>query len=108
MCVDESFSGCNQAGLGERLFDAEGTRTQYLEGVLTFLQQYQGQFHLTQTFCKKLHELDLLEPMQAQIALPTGNKIALAGFIAVNRDWLKKLSAEKLAELVHRDEMELI
>jgi len=108
LCVDEAFAGCNQAGLGERLFDAEGVRTHYLEGVLTFLQEYQGQFQLTQAFCKNLHELDLLEPMQAQIALPSGEKLALAGFMAVNRDRLKKLSAEKLAELVHRDALELI
>ena len=108
LCLDEAFSGCNQAGLGERLFDAEGTRTQYLEGVLNFLQQYQGQFQLTQAFCKKLHELDLLEPMQAQINLPTGEKVALTGFMAVNRDRMKKLSGEKLAELVQTNELELI
>lgn len=108
LCVDEAFSGCNQEGFGERLFDAEGTRTQYLEGVLNFLQQYQGQFQLTRTFCKKLHELDLLEPMQVQIRRPTGEMTALAGFMAVNRDRLKKLSAETLAELVKRDELELI
>lgn len=108
LCLDEAFSGCNQSGLGERLFDAEGTRTQYLEGVLNFLQQYQGQFQLTQAFCKKLRELDLLEPMQAQITRPTGEKIALAGFMAVNRDRLKKLSGEKLAELMQTNELELI
>ena len=108
LCLDEAFSGCNQAGLGERLFDAQGTRTQYLDGVMNFLQRYQGQSQLTQTFCKKLHELDLLEPMRAQITVPTGEKIALAGFMAVNRDRLKKLSAEKLAELVQHNALELI
>lgn len=108
LCLDEAFSGCNQAGLGERLFDAQGTRTQYLEGVLNFLQQYQGQFQLTQAFCKKLQELDLLEPMQAQVTVPTGERIALTGFMAVNRDRLKKLSAEKLADLVQNNELELV
>lgn len=108
LCLDEAFSGCNQAGLGERLFDAEGTRTQYLDGVLNFLEQYQGQFQLTQEFCKKLHELELLEPMRAQLDSPTGEKIALAGFLAVNRDRLKKLSPEKLADLVRKDELDLI
>jgi hypothetical protein len=108
LCLDEAFSGSNQVGLGERLFDAQGTRTQYLEGVLNFLQQYQGQFQLTQAFCKKLHELDLLEPMRAQITVPTGEKIALTGFMAVNRDRLKKLTGEKLTELVQTNELELI
>lgn len=108
LCLDETFSGCNQVGLGERLFDAQGTRTQYLESVLNFLQQYQGQFQLTQVFCKKLQALDLLEPMRAQISLPTGQQMALTGFMAVNRDRLKRLSGEQLAALAQSNELELI
>lgn len=108
LCLDEAFSGCNQTGLGERLFDAEGSRTQYLEGVLNFLQQYQGQFQLTQAFCKKLHALDLLEPMQAQLTVPAGERLTLTGFMAVTRERLKKLSGEQLAELVQRNELELL
>lgn len=108
LCLDEAFSGCNQTGLGERLFDAEGSRTQYLEGVLDFLQQYQGQFQLTQAFCKKLHALDLLEPMQAQVTVPAGDRLSLTGFMAVTRERLKKLSGEQLAELAQSNELELI
>jgi hypothetical protein len=106
--LDEAFSGCNQTGLGERLFDAQGTRTQYLESVLNFLQQYQGQFQLTQVFCKKLQALDLLEPMRAQITLTTGQRMALSGFMAVSRDRLKGLSGEQLAALAQSNELELI
>jgi len=108
LCLDEAFSGCNQAGRGERLFDAQGTRTQYLEGVLNFLQQYQGHFQLTQAFCKKLQELNLLEPMQAQVTVPGGQQMRLTGFMAVTRTRLKGLSGEQLAELAQRDELELI
>ena len=104
LCLDEAFTGCNQDGLGERLFDAEGNRTQYLEGVLNFLQQYQGQFQLTQAFCKKLQTLDLLEPMQAQVTVPAGERLRLTGFMAVTRDRLKKLSGEQLAELAQSNE----
>ena len=108
LCLDEAFSGCNQEGLGERLFDAEGNRTQYLEGVLNFVQQYQGQFQLTQAFCKKLQALDLLEPMQAQVTVPAGERLRLTGFMAVTRDRLKKLSGDQLAELAQSNELELI
>lgn len=108
LCLDEAFSGCNQDGLGERLFDAEGNRTQYLEGVLNFVQQYQGQFQLTQAFCKKLQALDLLEPMQAQVTVPAGERLRLTGFMAVTRDRLKKLSGDQLAELAQSNELELI
>jgi len=108
LCIDEEFSGCNQDGVGERLFDAEAEQTQYLKSVLNFSSEYQGQFNRTQVFCKKLKELDLLEPMQAQITLPSGQKMNLGGFQAVSRERLKKLSDEQIVELAKTDELELI
>jgi hypothetical protein len=108
LCIDEDFAGCNDAGRGERLFDADGERTQYLGSVLNFVQEYQAQFVRTQAFCAKLRELDLLEPMQAQFSLPSGKKAALTGFMAVNRAKLKGLDADKLSALAQTDELELI
>jgi hypothetical protein len=107
LCIDEDFSGCNQDGKGERLFDSDGNRTQYLEGVLTFLKDYQAQFMRTRAFCRKLKELDLLEPMRAQVTLSSGQQFALEGFKAISRDKLKNLSGDKLAELAKTDELEL-
>ena len=107
-CVDEEYMGCNQQGMGERLFDAEGERTQYLGSVLEFLKAYQAQFQRTQIFCNKLKELELLEPMQAQFEPKTGGKVSLSGFMAVNRDRVKELSGDKLAELTKSDELELV
>ena len=46
-----------------------------------------------------MKELDLLEPMQAQIDMASGERLSLSGFWAVNRAKLKALSGEKLAEL---------
>lgn len=108
LCIDEDFAGCNQEGRGERIFDADGNRTQYLESVLAFVQQYQAQFQRTGEFCKKLKELDLLEPMHARMKLTSGQQLDLTGFMAVNRKKLKELPAEKLEELVKSDELELI
>jgi hypothetical protein len=108
LCIDEEYSGCNQEGRGERLFDSEGNKTQYIESVLEFVKQYQAHFQLTQNFCKKLRELQLLDPMNAQMTLTGGQRINLTGFLAVNRDKLKALAPEKLAELAKTDELELI
>ncbi len=36
LCIDEEFSGLNEDGIGERLFDSEGEKTQYLQSVLNF------------------------------------------------------------------------
>ncbi len=108
LCIDEDFVGCNQDGRGEHLFDADGKKTQYLENVLTFLKQYQTHFVRTQAFCKKLKELNLLEPMQAQMGMPDGKKLNLGGFMAVSRKRLKELNGEQLADLAKTDELELL
>lgn len=108
LCIDESFSGFNQQGRGQPLFNAEQKPSEYVDNVLKFLQQYQLEFRRTQAFCKKLKDLNLLESMQAQIRLDSGENISLTGFMAVDRARLKTLSSEKLAELVKTDELELI
>lgn len=107
LCIDETFSGCNRDGRGERLFDSEGERTQYLKSILGFLQEYQAHFDRTQAFCRKLHDLELLEPMQAQFTTREGRKHSLSGFLAVSRDKLKALPDEKLGELMRSGELEL-
>jgi hypothetical protein len=108
LCIDEQFAGCNTDGVGERLFDSQGERTQYLQGVLGFLQAFQAQFQRTQAFCRKLVDLNLLDPMQAQFETASGQRMSLGGFSAVNREKLKALPGETLAQLAATDELELI
>ena len=108
LCVDEAFPGFNREGRGQRLFGDDGKPTPYVDNVLKFLKEYQAQFLRTQAFCKKVKELELLEPMQAQISTGTGQQISLGGFWAVNRAKLKALPGDKLAELAKTDELELL
>jgi hypothetical protein len=108
LCLDEAFRGFNQEGRGQRLFDDDGKPSVYVDGILKFLQDYQAQFLRTQQFCSRLRELELLEPMQAQVTTEAGRKLSLSGFLAVSRTKLKDLPAETLAELVKTDELELI
>jgi len=108
LCVDEAFAGFNRQGRGQRLFGEDGKPTPYVDNVLKFLQEYQAQFNRTKEFCRKAKELDLLEPMQAQIDMVSGERLSLRGFWAVNRAKLKALSGEKLAELAKTDELELL
>ena len=108
LCLDEDYPGVNRRGLGERLFDADGERTQYLQGVLGFLQAYQAQFEATRAFCQRLVELNLLEAMQAQFSLRSGQRITLAGFMSVNRERLRALPGDALARLSARGDLDLI
>lgn len=107
LCVDEEFEGLNTDGLGERLFDAEGNRTQFLESTLQFATGYQAQFQRTQQFTDRLKSLELLEPAQAQFNFASGERTQLAGFQTVNRDKLKALPAATLSEMAMNDELEL-
>src|SRR5512135_17497 len=108
LCVDEAFPGFNREGRGQRLFGEDKKPTPYVDNVLKFLQEYQAQFHRTRAFCRKVRELDLLEPMQAQISTGSGERLSLTGFWAVNRAKLKGLGGEKLADLAKPDELELL
>lgn len=108
LCVDEAFPGFNREGRGQRLFAGNGEPSPYVGNVLKFLQEYQAQFQRTQAFCAKVRDLDLLEPMQAQVALPSGSKLSLIGFMAVNRAKLKGLPGDTLADLARTDELELL
>jgi hypothetical protein len=108
LCIDENFEGCNQEGRGERLFDSEGEKTQYLTNVLGFLQDYQAHYQRTQMFCNKLSELELFEDMAMKFTSPAGEERTLTGFKVINREKLKNLSAESLHELMANDSLELI
>ena len=55
-----------------------------------------------------MKELDLLEPMQAQVTIDGGKRLSLGGFMAINKEKLKALPGDKLAELIKTDELELI
>lgn len=108
LCIDEDFPGVRRDGVGERLFDTKGERTQYLQSVLGFLQAYQVQFEVTRAFCQRLADLNLLESMQAQFRLRSGQQISLGGFMTVSRDRLKALPGDALARLAASGDLDLI
>lgn len=108
LCLDEDFEGCSTEGQGERLFNDNGDNTEYLNKVVEFLQEYQNHFRRTQAFCRKLEELNLLEPMGAQFKTPDGKDGSLSGFLVISREKLKAVPAQTLAELVKTDELEMI
>lgn len=107
LCIDEAYAGINREGRGERLFDADGNRTQFLQSMLVFVSQFQAQFERTRLFCKRLVDLNLLEPAQARYGLPDGRSGTLSGFMTINRDRLKAIPEAALKEMFATDELEL-
>ena len=73
-----------------------------------FLKDYQSQILLTNEFCNTLQGLDVMEPVQANISLKSGEKFALSGFQCVNKAKLKGLGDAALATLARSDYLELM
>ncbi len=108
LCIDEAFSGCNEDGRGERLFDDAGKTTRYLDNVLAFLREYQVEHQRTQAFAKRIAALGLMEPVQANVATESGQKLSLTDFKVVNRTRLKQVGDTALKEMFAADDLELV
>jgi hypothetical protein len=108
LCIDESYPGFNQEGEGPGLIAEDGKPSEYTDGVLEFLSQYQAEFQRTQTVCKKLKDLNLLERKKVDATLPNGEELSLTGFFTVDRSRLSTLSSEAIVELVRSGAYELI
>jgi len=108
VCIDESYPGFNTAKEGQPLFNAKGEDGPVLTQAIDFLKDYQSHVRLTEAFCKGLEELEILEPMQANVSMKSGEKISIAGFQCVSRAKLKELAPKKLVDLAKSDQLELI
>ena len=107
LCIDESHDTLNRTGVGERLFDSEGNRTQYLNSMLSFSTEYQRQFIRSKAFCARLDSLDLFEPVAASFTDSSGQARRIAGFSRIKRSALKAIGQEALLEMFANDELEL-
>lgn len=108
VCIDEGYPGFNTAKEGQPLFDDAGEESPVLKQAVEFLKDYQNQIRLTSEFCRQLQELAILEPVQANIEMRSGDKFAVGGFLCVSRDKLKALPAATLQGLVQSGQLELI
>jgi len=108
LCIDESFPGFNQSEEGPALIGEDGTPSEYSDDVLKFLGQYQAEFERTKAICKKLKDLNLLEAKQVEATSPTGEKMTVDGFFAVDPARLATLSSEAIVDLVRSGTYELI
>lgn len=98
VCFDEAYPGFG-ADEGIPLFHEKGEPTDYLKGVLGFLQDYQAQLGRTDTFLKALRDCDLLVDAAANVELPGGERISIAGLMMVDERKLQALPEAQVLKL---------
>ena len=108
LCIDEAHPGVNREGRGNALFGDDGKPTAYVEKVLEFLKAFQRHFERTRAFGRHLKALGLLEPRQANVTTPAGEKLTLGGFMVASRDKLRALGGDALQQLARNDELEML
>jgi len=108
ICGDDQFPGFNTNKKGEKLFGRSGTYSDPLKKSIEFLKEYNNHTQITATFCAKLVELNILEPMKLSVKTNEGKQLSMTGFMGVNRAKFKALSAEKIIDLFKSDQLELV
>ena len=104
VCIDEAYPGFG-ADEGQPLFTDKGESTDYLKGVLGFLQEYQAQLDRTDKFLEALRDCDLLVDAAANVKLPGGESFSLAGLMMVDERKLQALPDAKTLRLFRSGDM---
>ncbi len=108
VCIDESYSGFNSAGEGDRLINDNGEYGEILANSVKFLEEFHKHSQVTSAFCKAIADAGLVESMQANFSMKSGSTFSLAGLYCVPRNKIKALSAEQLKLFVDRDYLDLL
>lgn len=108
VCIDQAFAGFTTPDRGAALFHADGSHAPRLEDMLALLREFEIEAARTASVCRRLHEFELLEPMQAAVALPGGERYTLRGFECTTRARIKAMTDARLRELVSGDGLELL
>jgi len=107
LCFDAEWQGFNETE-GNELFTEAGEPTEFLLSAKTFLENFENEVERTRHACDKLMELELLQEMRFDATMPSGEKLAVDGFMAVDEKKLSELSDAQVVELVRNGLMSLI
>ena len=84
---------------GERLFNEDGSHSEFLQGVNNMLAELGPAVTATNAFIDALVSHDLIEPSQLDVQFPGGDKKRFEGLYAVHEETLSKIEGDVLAEL---------
>jgi hypothetical protein len=97
--VDSEFVGEDK---DLALFDDEGKETEVLTNVQQSLGRLYDNERMTENFIKELEDNDLLQELQLNIDLSSGEKKKLVGIFTINEEKIKSLSEDKVIDFHKR------
>jgi hypothetical protein len=100
VCYDSQWAGFNDA-TGEALFK-DGQPTEFLMNAKTFLENFEQEAERTRLICNLLVDMELLQDMRFEATMPSGEKIDVEGFLALDEKKYSELPDAKVLEL-HRN-----
>ena len=89
-------------------FDEDAKATPFLQGIMSFLTQFQNDAKATAEFIKQLDDWELLEARMANIVTPTGETFTLNGFYVINEEKLRHIGKKKKEEINAKNAIPLI
>lgn len=98
VCFDAAYAGWNEKE-GRALFDGAGKNSEFLDGMIEFLQNFSSEMKRTRLFVEKLNELDLLHNRSIQLTHKNGETFVLTDFITVDEEKFLRLTDEKILDL---------
>jgi SapC len=99
VCYDSKWTGFGET-TGEALF-ANGEPTEFLLNARSFLENFEQEAERTRLICNLLADMDLLQDMRFEATLPSGEKLDVEGFLALDEKKYAELADDKVLQL-HR------
>lgn len=102
-CKEENCQNKERA-----FFDEDAKATPFLQGIMSFLTQFQNDAKATAEFIKQLDDWGLIEARMANIITPSNETFTLNGFYVINEEKLRHLSKKKKEEIYTKNAIPLI
>lgn len=107
VCFDSEWAGFSETE-GTPLFGDDGQPTEFTLNAKEFLESFERESERTRLACEALQAADLLRDMRFEATLPSGEKIEVEGFMALNEEKYNELSDEKIVEFQRNGLLSLI
>lgn len=105
--IESKYLSVDEKDKERKLFNKDDN-SEMLNNVLVFLNNFQNDVKLTNTFIKQLEEWDLLEEKIATVVGENNEQFNINGFYVINEEKLKHLSKKRKEEICSKDMMPLI